>query len=112
MKAVLERICLQELVARRRTEQKTGCARANKVPQHSCQLCAEIHVPANRFSVALDLCSTLRLCPGLNNAALRLLANVERAAVLTDMLADLEAKRLAGAEWTLCSAKNPYTANL
>jgi hypothetical protein len=44
MKAVLERICLQELVARRRTEQKAGSACTDEIFQHRPQGRAKIHI--------------------------------------------------------------------
>ena len=49
--------------------------------------------------------SVLRLHVRLDFAALRFLANVEGAAVFTNVLVDLKTERFAGAEWTTSREK-------
>jgi hypothetical protein len=63
--------------------------------KHLRKRCAEVNV-----ALAV-LCFEI----GLNDAPLRFLANLERAAIFRDVFAELQAERLASAEWTATREK-------
>lgn len=90
MKAVLQRVCLEELRPGAGVEEKALGPRADEFLQHRRQGSAKVHVPFPVLGLQIRLDST----------ALRFLSYVERAAILADMLANLEPEGFADPQWT------------
>lgn len=88
MKTVLESIRLEKLRTGRSLEHQTRTARADEILKHRRKHRAEIEFAGPVLSLQVSL----------DEAAFRLLLNVESAAIWGDMLADFESKRLARTE--------------
>lgn len=86
VEAVLECVRLEQLGSGRGVEEKALSPRADMLFEHIRQARAKIDVPL----------PVLRFQVWLNIAALRLLPDVERAAILADVLADLEPESFPG----------------